>query len=164
MNKIFITGKVETEALHDELAHFGIRGMRWGVRKSDDSRSTSKHTSNLVDKDVKRYADAKMFYGKGAGVRRRLLKAELDKKKKDIPGYEKLFNEKISTVDYSKSATKAKIERTAKDTTYRVRVTVKQVLGVTGPLTVSAGLYLYSKNKDKVDRFVSDQLSKIIHR
>lgn len=163
MNEIFITGKVETEALHDELAHFGVQGMRWGVRKND-SKEVSRRTARMVDKDVKRYADAKMFYGKGAGTRRKLLKAELDKKKKDIPGYEKLFNEKVQNADYAKSASKAKIERTAKDTTYRVRVTVKQVLGVTGPLTVSAGLYLYSKNKDKVDRFVSDQLSKIIHR
>ena len=150
--------------INEELAHFGVQGMRWGVRKDRDSKEVSRSTVRMVDKDVKRYADAKMFYGKGAGTRRKLLKAELDKKKKDIPGYEKLFNEKVTNADYAKSASKAKIERTAKDTTYRVRVTVKQVLGVTGPLTVSAGLYLYSKNKDKVDRFVSDQLSKIIHR
>lgn len=145
------------------LEHFGVQGMRWGVRNDKDSSSkVSKGTERLVKKDAKRYADAKMFYGEGAGTRRKLLKAELDKKKKTIPGYEKLFDNEIKNVDYAKSANKAKVERTYKDTTYRARVTIKQFLGVTGSLTVAAGSALYLANKDTVDNFVRNQFTKIV--
>ena len=145
------------------LEHFGVRGMRWGVRNDKDSSSkVSKGTERLVKKDAKRYADAKMFYGEGAGTRRKLLKAELDKKKRTIPGYEKLFDNAIKNVDYAKSANKAKVERTYKDTTYRARVTIKQFLGVTGSLTVAAASALYLANKDTVDNFVRDRFTKIV--
>ena len=146
---------------NDFLEHFGVMGMRWGVRNDKDS-GISKGTQRLVKKDAKRYADAKMFYGKGAGTRRKLLKAELDKKKRTIPGYEKLFDNEIKNVDYAKSANKAKVERSYKDTTYRARVTIKQFLGVTGPLTVAAGSALYLANKDTVDNFVRNQFTKIV--
>ena len=152
---------------NDFLEHFGVVGMKWGVRNDKDS-GISKGTQRLVKKDAKRYADAKMFYGKGAGTRRKLLKAELDKKKRTIPGYEKLFDNEIKNVDYAKSANKAKVERSYKDTTYRARVTIKQFLGVTGPLTVAAGSALYLANKDAVDNFVINQFKKtvgaIMHR
>ena len=150
--------------INEELAHFGVQGMRWGVRKDRDSKEVSRSTVRMVDKDVKRYSDAKMFYGEGAGTRRKLLKAELDKKKKDIPGYEKLFNEKVQNVDYAKSASKAKRERTRKDTAYRTRVSVKQFVGVTGSLTVAAASYLYYQNKDLVDSFVKNQVNKVINK
>ena len=50
--------------INEELAHFGVQGMRWGVRKDRDSKEVSRSTVRMVDKDVKRYSDAKMFYGK----------------------------------------------------------------------------------------------------
>lgn len=146
----------------DELTHFGVMGMKWGVRNDRSSSSVSRNTVRLVNKDAKRYADAKMFYGKGAGTRRKLLKAELEKKMKNIPNYEKLFNDKIKTVDYAKSANKAKVERTTKDVTYRTRVTIKQFLGITGPLTVALGTTLYYANKNKVDSFVSKQFQRVV--
>ena len=145
------------------LDHFGARGMRWGIRNDKDSSpKVSKGTERLVKRDAKRYAGAKMFYGEGAGTRGKLLKAELDKKKRTIPGYEKLFDNEIKNVDYAKSANKAKVERTYKDTTYRARVTIKQFLGVTGSLTVAAASALYLANKDTVDNFVRDRFTKIV--
>lgn len=145
----------------DELNHSGVLGMRWGVRK-DDSNSVSGHTQRLASRDAKRYADAKMFYGKGAGTRRKLLKAELDKKKKDIPGYEKVFDEKVKNADYAKSASKAKRERTTKDIAYRARVSTKQFLGITGSLTVAAASALYFANKSTVDAFVMEKMKDIL--
>ena len=35
------------------------------------------------------------------------------------------------------------------DVTYRTRITTKQILGITGPLTVAAGSALYYANKQK---------------
>jgi hypothetical protein len=109
--------------------------MHWGQRKSEDS-GVSKSTNNLAKKDAKRYTDAKMFYDKTAGTRRKLLKAELDKKIKNVPGYEKAFNQHLESVDKAKSAQKAVSERNRIDNTQKGRSLLKKVLGVTGSLTV----------------------------
>lgn len=137
------------------LAHYGKIGMRWGHRTAQDRNE--RHTARLASKDAKRYADAKMFYGETAGTRRKLLKAELDKKKSRMPGYEDAFNKALENVDYAKSAKKAVVERKTKDVAYRTRVTVKQVLGVTGPLTVAAASIIYAKNKPAIDNFVASK-------
>lgn len=134
--------------------------MRWGVRK--DQYGATRRTRMLAKKDAKRYADAKMFYGKGAGTRRKLLKAELEKRKKTISGYKFHFDKAVKDVDFAKSAKKAKIERTYKDTKYRTRVTIKQFLGITGPLTVAAGTALYYANRPAVDAFVKNQYNRVI--
>ena len=145
----------------NELRHYGVPGMKWGVRRSSEG-GASNRTHRLAAKDAKRHADAKMFYGKGAGTRRKLLNAELEKKKKDIPGYEDSFNKSLSGVDMAKSANKAKRERTRKDVTYRTRVTTKQLLGLTAPITVTAATIAYQMNKPRVDAFVQEQGSRLI--
>ena len=126
--------------------------MHWGQR-SGTSRN-ERHTQRLASKDARRYADAKMFYGETAGTRRKLLKAELDKKKTRMPGYEEAFNRALEKVDYAKSAKKAVTKRNAIDTTYRAKVTVKKILGITGPIAATAAAVIYAKNKDQVDNFI----------
>lgn len=147
--------------MDNELSHFGVKGMKWGVQRSKDG-GASNRTTRLANKDAKRHADAKMFYGKGAGTRRKLLNAELDKKKKDIPGYKDAFEKSLSGVDYAKSAGKAKRERTRKDVTYRTRVTTKQILGLTAPITVTAAAAAYQMNKPRVDAFIAANGSRLI--
>jgi len=149
-----------------ELQHHGVLGMKWGVRRYQNEdgsltpagekryNSNQKNVSKLVEKDAKRYADAKMFYGKTAGTRRKLLNAELNKKKKNVPGYEEEFNKAIEVVDYAKSAKKAVRKRHTIDAAYRTRVTVKQILGITGGLTATAAAFVYHKNKAQIDNFV----------
>jgi hypothetical protein len=144
----------------DELYHHGILGMRWGVRKDRASKSTTR----IANKDAKRYADAKMFYGKTAGTKRKLLNAELDKKKKSIDGYEEEFNKAVADADYAKSAKKAVRTRKAADAVYRTRVTAKQILGVTGPLTVAAAAAIYNRNKPSIDAFVVRSVHNIVDR
>lgn len=149
----------------NELYHHGILGMKWGIRryqpygsggynpknKGNDSRATRKK-QRTAKKDAKRYADAKMFYGQGAGTRRKLLKAELDKKMKD-PEYKKFFDEEYSKLDLSKSVSKAKRERTARDTVS----TIEAAFGTT--VAVAAVSY-YIANKDTINRKVLSFLSK----
>lgn len=139
----------------DYLIHYGILGMKWGQR-STQSRN-ERHTARLASKDAKRFADAKMFYGETAGTKRKLLNAELNKKKARMPGYEEAFNKALQEVDYAKSAKKAVTKRRAIDTSYRTRVTVKKILGVTGPLTVAAASVVYAKNKSTIDNFIASK-------
>ena len=47
---------------HSELMHYGVKGMKWGVRRR-------------AHRDAKEYTQAKMYYGEGAGNRRKLIKA-----------------------------------------------------------------------------------------
>ena len=139
------------------LCHYGILGMKWGQR-STQSRN-ERHTARLASKDAKRFADAKMFYGETAGTKRKLLNAELNKKKARMPGYEDAFNKALEEVDYARSAKKAVTKRRTIDTAYRTRVTIKKVLGITGPIAVAAASVLYAKNKAVVDNFVASKAS-----
>lgn len=98
----------------DYLEHFGVKGMRWGVRKGTPtgaSRAVDKH----AQKDAKEFARAKAFFGEGAGTRRKLIKATVEGKSKRLPGYQKAFDHHLSKQDTSKHASKAVSERTSID-------------------------------------------------
>lgn len=90
-----------TKNSQDELMHYGVKGMKWGVRRK-------------AQKDAKEYARAKMFYGEGAGTRRKLIKATVNERSKD-PDYKKAFDEALAKQDMSKHASIAKTERKVKD-------------------------------------------------
>lgn len=118
----------------DELIHFGVKGMKWGVRK-DDEIGVSAKTSREAKKDAQEYARAKMFYGQGAGTRRKLINASVDAKSKKDPDYKKAFDHHLAKQDMSKHASKARSERKRKNV---ATSTAKTARGVKNVLTRSA--------------------------
>ena len=92
------------------LEHYGVKGMKWGVRHQ------RKKTSKTARKDAKEFARAKMYYGEGAGNRRKLIKATVNERSKNDNYYKKEFDKALGEQDMAKHATKAKHER-ARNTT-----------------------------------------------
>lgn len=89
---------------NNELYHYGVKGMKWGVRR----------TQHIAKKDAKKYARAKMYYGEGAGNRRKLIKARVNERSKD-PVYKKAFDDAYSKQNMERHASAAKIERRTRD-------------------------------------------------
>lgn len=104
----------DEEAIADFLAHYGVKGMKWGVRR-DRTPGVSRKTDREARKDAKEFARAKVFYGEGAGNRRKLIKATVEGKSKKDSSYKKAFDAHLDRQDTSKHASKARSERKRKD-------------------------------------------------
>ena len=137
----------------DALEHFGIKGMHWGHRKSQ------KGIEKMAKKDAQRHLDAKMAYGKGAGTRRKLLKAEIEQKMKD-PHYKKSFDDALELADRVKAVNRAKRWRTKEDVKDQAVRSTKQVaMALTGTTSVAAAGILYMRYKPQVDAVVKTVLN-----
>lgn len=146
----------------DELAHYGVKGMKWGVRK-DNSGPAGVHpkTNREARKDAREFTKAKMFYGEGAGTRRKLIKATVEAKSKRDPSYKKAFDYHVDQTDMSKRASQARRTRKSKDTAQAVKKTGKGIghilngnnkyANATAALLV--GGYMYAR-KTGIDRVV----------
>lgn len=102
------------------LAHYGVKGMKWGVRR---------RTARTARKDADEYAKAKMFYGEGAGTRRKLIKARVEERSKD-PDYKKVFDDHLSSQDMAKRSQQAKRERRTKDTKNTVSKIARGIVNI----------------------------------
>lgn len=143
------------------LEHYGVKGMKWGVRKA----------RRVAEKDAKEYARAKMYYGEGAGNRRKLIRAKVEERSKN-ENYKKAFDEALEQQDMADHATKAKVERTvntaAKTTVKTGRGIVNAALGNIGKASAAAAtIYTIGQvtglNKNVAD-FMKKKVSEITGR
>ena len=134
------------------IAHVGVKGMKWGVRKNNYEGASSR-TNREARKDAGEFSRAKMFYGEGAGTRRKLIKAQVEAKSKKDPAYKAAFDHHMSRQDLGRHAEKARGERRRKDTRAGVRKTGNAInRAINGPFAGSAAIAMvaagaaYAKN------------------
>lgn len=107
---------------HSELMHYGVKGMKWGVRRR-------------ARRDAKEFTQAKMYYGEGAGKRRKLIKA----RSKD-PFYKSEFDKAVANTDMSKRASQARRQRGRKNARSSAGKTVRGVGNIaTGNVSRAGG-------------------------
>lgn len=97
----------------DFLAHHGVKGMRWGIRKQR-TPGVSRKTDRAARKDAKEFTQAKMYYGEGAGNRRKMIKAKVDQRSKDT-AYKKAFDNHVANTNWEKRGQQARGKRRYQD-------------------------------------------------
>jgi hypothetical protein len=123
--------------------------MKWG-----EHRARSQAAS-----DANEHVKAKLFYGEGAGTRRKLIKAKVETRSKN-PVYKKAFDEAVAKQNLEKRAAQATRTRRRKDVTSFTGKTVRgvhrQLTGGFGSVTVTAATiatgaaYLHSTGVDRI--------------
>lgn len=151
---IFLEGQgLSDESVDDFLEHFGVKGQRWGVRKNNLA-GVSNRTNREARKDAEEFSRAKMFFGEGAGTRRKLIKNTVDAKQKRDSDYAKAFDHHLGRQDMSSHASKARGERSRTDKKQTAKRSAGMVarkftgeMGTTAAFTAAAlagGAYLTS--------------------
>jgi hypothetical protein len=90
-----------------------------------------------------------MFYGEGAGTRRKLIKAKVDARSAKDPAYKKAFDHHVANTDMGKRAEQARSQRSRKDAANYVAKTGRGVKRMVAPAagTVAAlGIATYITN------------------
>ncbi|QFG09306.1 hypothetical protein SEA_SLOOPYJOE_11 [Arthrobacter phage Sloopyjoe] len=149
------------DEVDDFLAHYGVKGMRWGRRKGVEG--VSRRTNRMASKDAKEYIEAKMYYGEGAGVRRRQIKAVVSERSKD-DSYKKAFDEHVNGQDLAKASAKAHSKRKRTDVVKGTKKTARginhiingnpQYASAAAALVVGGAMYIH---KSGIDKLVMDK-------
>lgn len=141
------------------LAHFGVKGMKWGRRNSGPEGVSGK-VNRMAAKDAKEHAQAKMYYGEGAGIRRRQIKGVVDSRSKADPTYKKAFDHHVANQDLAKASSKAHSKRKRTDIVKGTTKTAKginhiingnpQYASAAAALLVGGALAIHKSGIDKV--------------
>lgn len=107
-------------------------------------------------RDAREYARAQMYYGEGAGVRRRLIENTVQSKADRNLKYHEAFMDELEKQDMAEHAEKARKERRRKDATEMVTKNTKAIAtgnyqnAQSGVLVVLvAGYFLHQTGLDK---------------
>ena len=132
--------------LEDVLEHYGVKGMKWGVRRSQAALDraagrTPRKTNRQARKDAQESARAKMYYGDGAGTRRKLIRETVDSRSKKDPKYKEAFERHSQAQDMEKHTKKAISERKSTDRKDTTKKTAKAIARqTTGEMGNSAAM------------------------
>ena len=161
------------EVGEDFLEHYGKMGMRWGHRSSGIAGVSSK-TSREAKKDAEEFTRAKLFFGEGAGTRRKLIKAKVESKAKKDPSYKKAFDHHVEDTDLGKRASQARGERKRKDVVASTKKTARGVhhtlngnsryASAASAMLVGGAMYAHKTGVDKVVLDHAKTLLKNINR
>lgn len=110
------------------LAHFGVKGMKWGEH----------HARRQARADANEFAKARAYYGKGAGTRRKLIKAKVETRMSN-PHYKNEFHKVLSGQNLEKRSAQATRKRHRADTGHFIgkhaRSAHRSLTGGFGPVT-----------------------------
>lgn len=155
----------------NELSHYGVKGMKWGVRRTREQLARSR-TNRMAKKDANESAKAKMFYGEGAGTRRKLIKAKVESRSQKRAGYREAFDAALKSQDMAKRASQAKGARKRADISKGARKTARgighvlrgnsQYANLASVVAVGAGAVWYQNGgKEAIDRLGQEAMSTI---
>lgn len=146
----------DNEELEAFLAHYGVKGMKWGVRK-DRPAGVSAKTNRAAKKDATEFTKAKMFYGDGAGTRRKLIKAKVESRSAKDPNYKKAFDHHVGKTDMGRRAEQARGTRRRKDVvsgTAKTARGIKNLAMKTGAPVAMSAVILYGAAQNPAVRSV----------
>src|SRR5688500_8043298 len=72
-------------------------------------------TQKEARRDAREFARAQMYYGEGAGTRRKLITATVESKAEKNPEYDRAFRQELERQDMAEHAAKARRERRRRD-------------------------------------------------
>ena len=156
----------------DYLAHHGILGQKWGVRRYQNADGTrteagkarysqpiDKKTVKMAKNDAKEYARAQMSIGEGSGNRRKLIKSKVAERSKD-PVYKEEFDRQLALQDMAKHADAARRERNMKD----AQVQAKRILRTAGSVAVSAATIAVFAHNTGLDKMIMKYANTVLHK
>ena len=154
-----------------ELYHHGIKGQKWGIRRFQNAdgsytkaglnrrNSVPRSTERTAKKDAKEYARAKMYYGEGAGTRRKLINNTIKERSKD-PVYKERLDYYISKQNMADHAAKARSERHRNDVKNTVSKTgrglINAATGNIGRASAGAAVLYMAAHYTGIDRKVAE--------
>lgn len=107
-----------------------------------------KTIEKMAEQDAHEWGLAEMFFGEGAGTRRKLISAKVDQKAHDIPGYAEAFSDATSRLNQLEMAEKAVAERKRIDRAAKAGKNIRALKSgnlrglSTGVYVIVGGVYL----------------------